>query len=58
MDHADIRRYRAVYVELIRLQVLMTPDERVDLWQHLQQPYCWSCGRSDPMHRCQCWNDD
>ena len=53
----DDRRIIAGAVSVLRdVQRLLTDDERVDLWEGLQEGYCRECGRDDP--RCQCTNDE
>ncbi len=37
-----------------KLVLLMTGDERRELFGR----FCIGCGKYDPGHHCQCWNDE
>jgi len=41
-----------------RYQSTLTAEERKEFWDELRAFYCHECGREDPNHTCQCWNDE
>lgn len=37
----------------------LTPEERLEEIEKIQDAYCIHCGREQPEgRRCQCWNDE
>jgi hypothetical protein len=38
------------------VMTMMTPEQRLELVAGFS--FCRHCGRDDPEHACQCWNDE